>query len=423
MQAKRLLSRSSFVFLLLLIILLFPAAVQTARADSRVSSKHVTLLKGCSKTLKLKGTKTAVRWSSSKPSVVTVNQKGVITGKSAGTATVKASVRKKSWSWRVTVKAPALNHTSMTLLVGHTLKLKVKGTSCSCVWRSTAPSVVTVSKDGTIKAKKAGSADIRAIISKKYVLSCHVQVLKNTDTLRHFRSVAHRGYDPVTHRGQNKASSYQAAASHGFTHAECDLQFTLDGIPVCSHGDVFTDSLTGEEVTISKTTFRELRKHSYSGSRISTFEEVLNACRKSHLHLYIDKIALLTTQERWNYIFSLVESCGMKENVSWLVQNLRHGEMVLSWNPRASLTLLVNKSSLLNAAATANRLKTPQNTVSISVCFENRSIEELKKAKQKLEKGITIELWTINSIADYRKFLPYVSGITSDRYCLSDVLH
>ncbi len=68
-----------------------------------------------------------------------------------------------------------LNKTKVSLMVGKTVTLKLKGTKKKVKWISKNKSVATVSAKGKVKAKKVGSTKIIAKVSgKKY--SCKVTV-------------------------------------------------------------------------------------------------------------------------------------------------------------------------------------------------------------------------------------------------------
>lgn len=70
-----------------------------------ISKKSATLQKGETLTLKLSGTNKKVTWKSSNKSVATVSSKGKVTAKKAGTATITATVLKKKYTCKITVKA------------------------------------------------------------------------------------------------------------------------------------------------------------------------------------------------------------------------------------------------------------------------------------------------------------------------------
>ena len=69
-----------------------------------MSKSSLTLYVGKSSTLKVSGTKSKVKWSSSNKSVATVTSKGKVTAKQAGSATISAKVGKKTLKCKVTVK-------------------------------------------------------------------------------------------------------------------------------------------------------------------------------------------------------------------------------------------------------------------------------------------------------------------------------
>lgn len=75
--------------------------------------------------------------------------------------------------------APKLNKKKVTLTVGKTAKLKVKGTKKKVKWSSSKKSVCTVNKSGTIKGIKKGTATIKAKVAKK-TLKCKVTVKAKT---------------------------------------------------------------------------------------------------------------------------------------------------------------------------------------------------------------------------------------------------
>ncbi len=70
-----------------------------------------------------------------------------------------------------------LSKKSITLYVGKTKTLKVKGTKKKAKWSSSKKSVATVSRKGKVKAKKAGKAKITARVGKKKLV-CKVTVKK-----------------------------------------------------------------------------------------------------------------------------------------------------------------------------------------------------------------------------------------------------
>ena len=91
-----------FMMLLSVVILLTLGNAKTS-AKVKLNKTKVTIHVGESYKLQVKGTKKKVTWKSSKKSVVTVNKKGVVTGKKAGKSIITAKVGKKKLKCKVTV--------------------------------------------------------------------------------------------------------------------------------------------------------------------------------------------------------------------------------------------------------------------------------------------------------------------------------
>lgn len=117
-------------------------------------------------------------WASSAPAVATVSTSGVVTAKSAGSATITATSEGKTGSATVTVASPApvpvnsvtVAPSSSTVVTGSTVTLTAvtydaQGntlTGRQIVWASTANGVATVNGSGTVTAVASGTATITA---------------------------------------------------------------------------------------------------------------------------------------------------------------------------------------------------------------------------------------------------------------------
>ena len=178
--------------LFLCVLALFAGIGRTVEAAPKVTVKKVSSVYSLtgSKTIKLaKGKKAALKttvtvtpnksankkvtYKSSNKKVATVTNKGVITGKKAGTAKITAtSVKNKKKKAIVTVKvingrvtSVKLNKTSGTLAKGGTVKLAATvktsaGGSKDIVWTSSNKKVAAVNSKGTVKAIGEGKATI-----------------------------------------------------------------------------------------------------------------------------------------------------------------------------------------------------------------------------------------------------------------------
>lgn len=77
---------------------------QVQAAKVRLNMTKKTLTVGKTVTLKVKGTKKKVKWSSSNKKVASVSSKGKVKAKKAGKATITAKVGKKKYKCKITVK-------------------------------------------------------------------------------------------------------------------------------------------------------------------------------------------------------------------------------------------------------------------------------------------------------------------------------
>ena len=130
------------------------------------------------------GTMTTYKWSSSEPSVVSVDKNGKITPLTAGSAIITASTHNGlSASCKVTVRnAPStvtLNRSQATIGVGDSYQLTASipsGTMTTYKWSSSNSSVASVDKNGKITPKKTGTATVTVKTHNGVSASCKVTV-------------------------------------------------------------------------------------------------------------------------------------------------------------------------------------------------------------------------------------------------------
>lgn len=142
--------------------------------NSKLSSTKETIYVGETISIELLEANGAVKWSSSKKKVATV-ENGVIVAKKNGktTITAKDTVSGKSYKCKVTVKKQSISKKTLQLKVGAEATLKMKGNP-NVVWKSSDEKVAKVN-NGVVTALKQGKANITATIgSKKY--TCKVTV-------------------------------------------------------------------------------------------------------------------------------------------------------------------------------------------------------------------------------------------------------
>ena len=90
-------------------------AVMANKLAPTISQKSITLTEGFKATLEVNNAPSYVTWSSSKKDVATVNSKGVVTGKSAGTTTITAKVDGQKLTCKVKVKENKYTQTKYSM--------------------------------------------------------------------------------------------------------------------------------------------------------------------------------------------------------------------------------------------------------------------------------------------------------------------
>ena len=136
-----------------------------------------------------------------------------------------------------------LNKKKLTLRVGKTYKLKVKGTSKTVKWSSSNKKIAKVSSSGLVKAKKVGKATITAKVAGK-TLKCKVTVKKkgsSSSSSSSSRSSAsssstiHKTYSAAsssasTGKGDGKKSHHVSIQTGDMGQNNNRLLFGLSGI-------------------------------------------------------------------------------------------------------------------------------------------------------------------------------------------------
>lgn len=146
-------------------------------------------------------TEITIHWESSDTKVAIVDQMGKVTGKDAGIAIITARTESGAVAYStVTVTKPVegliLNFQEKTIYVGEDFELEASVTPSSASnlkvnWKSSNPSVATVSKDGRVKGLQGGTVVITATTQEKgYMASVIVTVKELVSTI----SLNHENY-------------------------------------------------------------------------------------------------------------------------------------------------------------------------------------------------------------------------------------
>ena len=148
----------------------------------KISNAKVSMTVGTKKQLKILNTVNRITWASTNKSVATVDKKGLVTAKKAGTAKIVGKLHGKKYISVITVKKNAtkpvaLNKKTAKLLMGDFLQLKLSNANSNAIiWKTSDKAVASVS-NGKVVPKKAGKVTITAVYRKK-LYKCTVTIPK-----------------------------------------------------------------------------------------------------------------------------------------------------------------------------------------------------------------------------------------------------
>ena len=160
---------------------------------TKLSASSISVQKNSKKTLKVdikgpKSIKHKVKYGSSNSNVASVNNKGCITGKSAGTAIISVYLTDKNGKECISTKSDCvvrvyeaasikLNQSAISLYVKENtyLSAAVTGKNSKVTWKSSNTKVAAVNSNGKITGKKAGSCKVTATANGKKA-TCSVTV-------------------------------------------------------------------------------------------------------------------------------------------------------------------------------------------------------------------------------------------------------
>ncbi|MBQ2256671.1 MAG: hypothetical protein II330_07380, partial [Clostridia bacterium] len=231
-------------------------------------------------------------------------------------------------------------------------------------------------------------------------------------------SVAHRGFSSVA--PENTLAAYRLAKQKGFTHVECDVAFTADGIPVLLH-DATIDRTSDGSGKVTALTYEQLLQYDfgswksaeYAGTQIPTFEEFIALCAELSLHPNIElKSGGGYTQENVQLLVDLVEKYGMTGKVNWISFNHTYLTYVKNADPTARLGFIKGSDVTDSLVSSAKKLQSGSNQVFLMVQYSLLTNTGVLRAAAN---DFAVEVYTVNSESAVMALPTYVSGVTSDK--------
>ena len=111
--------------------------------------------------LNITGKKQSITWKSSNEKVAKVSKSGKVTAIAKGTAVISANIDGLIASCKIAVKNPYISSKKITLKVGSSDTLLMKGISSGVTWSSANSSIVIVNNIGKITALKTGTVIVK----------------------------------------------------------------------------------------------------------------------------------------------------------------------------------------------------------------------------------------------------------------------
>ena len=237
------------------------------------------------------------------------------------------------------------------------------------------------------------------------------------------KSVAHQGYNKYA--PNHTIVAYIEAKKHGFDAGECDVQWTLDGIPVLCHDETI-DATSDGTGKITEMTYEQLLQYDFGswkgeefkGTKIPTFYEYANTCKLYGLEMYVE-IKYGQTKERVEGLIDYIKKINMINKCTFICNNNDVLVTIKNYSPSSRLGYVVYSYNDGYVTHCKNVLKTTENEVFIDLAYAQYNENVLNVCR---ENGIGIELWTTDDKVEILEFAPYVDGITSNHYTIEDAI-
>lgn len=155
---------------------------------------------------------------------------------------------------------------------------------------------------------------------------------------------------------------YKTAYQNGFRAMLCDLRYTSDNVAVLEHdaylnehySDVYLNGTLVEPntVAIANTTYSDLLQYdfgyykgeAYAGTKIMTFEQMLNLCKCLGCEVWIETKVSMTTAQ-YDIVFGLIRQYGMEQKCVWNPQSVQQLADLIAYEPNVYINLHSNLSS------------------------------------------------------------------------------
>ena len=261
-------------------------------------------------------------------------------------------------------------------------------------------------------------ADVGVIVN--FSVECIENRLHVAVGNKYVRSINHRGYNPIA--PENTLPAFRMSARLGFNCVETDIQKTSDGYYVCIH-DETVDRTSDGSGNVADMTLEQLKaldfgswKNSrFAGTKIPTFDEFLDCCKKLGLHPYVELKAGFDELEK---VAASVKAYGFEKDItfiSYLLSALQQMKTLCPYARLGQVLTTIADGDLANIAALKN------GTNEVFLDYYNIAMDD-SVAEDCIDAGIGLELWTCDTTAEIVESNGYVIGFTSNFISAEQVL-
>lgn len=233
-------------------------------------------------------------------------------------------------------------------------------------------------------------------------------------------SINHRGAN--TYAPENTMSAFRISKELGFDMVECDVDFTMDNIPVIIHDSTVdrTSNGTGE---VHSFTFEDIRKLDfgswkssvYSGEKIPSFDEFILGCRTLGLHPYIEiKVRDYINLELVTTLVNIVHKYNMQDKVTWISFGIDKLQSVVKVDKYARVGFIEESMSTSILDESINRIKTLDTGYNEIFYDLNLGLVNTSITNRLKEEKIKLEVWVVDTANLITNADKYITGFTSN---------
>lgn len=162
---------------MLVVIFMLKGEDVSAASTVKLNKTSKTMDLGTTYTLKLTGTKSKIKWSSSNKSIVSVNSSGLITAKSVGNASITAKVGKKKYKCEVNVIDPYADSIPLSTAKQQSVTMVAHRGMSSVAPENTIPAI----EMACIYGYNVIEFDVRQTVDGKFIVLHDAKVDKMTN--------------------------------------------------------------------------------------------------------------------------------------------------------------------------------------------------------------------------------------------------